>query len=127
MTATQLKADEALRLGLANKVVPAAELLTAAKATATTMASKGPLAIGAVKRLLREGVRAVSRMPPMERGKELIALRIASRVTEAELAERLGIVVSPGEFYGPASLGWLRVAAVATDDALDLVASRAGL
>lgn len=55
MTATQLKADEALRLGLANKVLPATELLTAAKATATTMASKGPLAIGAVKRLLREG------------------------------------------------------------------------
>jgi succinyldiaminopimelate transaminase len=47
--------------------------------------------------------------------------------TARMLAERLGIVVSPGEFYGPASLGWLRVAAVATDDALDLVASRAGL
>ncbi len=55
MSAAQLKADEALRAGLANKVVPAAELLTTAKATANTIASKGPLAVGAVKRLLREG------------------------------------------------------------------------
>jgi enoyl-CoA hydratase len=55
MTATQLKADEALRLGLVNKVVPAAELLAAVKATATTMTQKSPLALGAVKRLLREG------------------------------------------------------------------------
>lgn len=55
MTAAQLKAEEALRVGLANKVVPAADLLETATATAKTMASKGPLAIGAVKRLLREG------------------------------------------------------------------------
>lgn len=55
MSAAQLKADEALRVGLANKVVPQAELLAAATATAETIASKGPLAVAAVKRLLREG------------------------------------------------------------------------
>jgi enoyl-CoA hydratase len=55
MSAAQLKADEALRIGLVNKVVPLAELLAAAKATASTIASKGPLAVAAVKRLLREG------------------------------------------------------------------------
>ncbi len=62
-------------------------------ATAGTVAIVDDLRaqVGLYERLLREGVRAVSRMPPMERGKELIALRIASRVTEAELAERLGI------------------------------------
>lgn len=54
-SAGQVKADEALRIGLVNKVVPQAELLAAAKATATTIASKGPLAVAAVKRLLREG------------------------------------------------------------------------
>ena len=58
MTASQLKADEALRIGLVNKVVPAAELLATAMKTAETIASKGPLAIGAVKRLLREGENA---------------------------------------------------------------------
>lgn len=42
------------------------------------------------------------------------------------LAQRLGIVVSPGEFYGPASAGWFRVAAVAPDDRLDVVEARIG-
>jgi aspartate/methionine/tyrosine aminotransferase len=41
------------------------------------------------------------------------------------LAETLGIVVSPGEFYGPGGAGHVRIAAVATDDRLDLVAERA--
>jgi succinyldiaminopimelate transaminase len=44
--------------------------------------------------------------------------------TAQMLATRLGIVVSPGEFYGPAATGWFRVAAVATDDRLDVVESR---
>ena len=55
MSAGQVKADEALRIGLANKVVPAAELLATATKTAQSIASKGPLAVGAIKRLLREG------------------------------------------------------------------------
>ncbi len=58
MSAAQVKADEALRIGLANKVLPLADLMTTAKKTAETMAAKGPLAIGAVKRLLREGENA---------------------------------------------------------------------
>lgn len=55
LSASQVKADEALRIGLANKVVALAELVGAAKKTALTMAQKGPLATAAVKRLLREG------------------------------------------------------------------------
>lgn len=58
MSAAQVKADEALRIGLVNKVVPAAELMAAAMKTAETIASKGPLAVAAVKRLLREGENA---------------------------------------------------------------------
>lgn len=42
------------------------------------------------------------------------------------LAERLGIVVSPGEFYGPAAASWFRVAAVVSDERLDEVAARLG-
>lgn len=43
------------------------------------------------------------------------------------LAERAGIVGSPGEFYGPFSTGYLRLAAVAPDERIELAASRVGL
>jgi aspartate/methionine/tyrosine aminotransferase len=44
-----------------------------------------------------------------------------------DLAGRAGIVVSPGEFYGPDSGGYFRVAAVQPDDRIELVAERIGL
>jgi aspartate/methionine/tyrosine aminotransferase len=44
----------------------------------------------------------------------------------AHLAAVAGMIVSPGEFYGPAGSGHIRVAAVAPMDRLDLVASRLG-
>jgi succinyldiaminopimelate transaminase len=43
-----------------------------------------------------------------------------------ELAVRAGIVVSPGEFYGPAGAGHFRVAAVQPDDRIELAAARVG-
>ena len=43
------------------------------------------------------------------------------------LAAGAGIVASPGEFYGPTSTGFLRLAAVAPDDRIELAASRVGL
>lgn len=43
------------------------------------------------------------------------------------LAERAGIIASPGEFYGSVSSGYLRVAAVALDDRIELAAGRVGL
>ncbi len=46
LTADQLKADEALRLGLVNHVVPQAELLTFSKALLSKIISKAPLAVG---------------------------------------------------------------------------------
>ena len=48
-------------------------------------------------------------------------------VAARDLAERVGMVVSPGEFYGPASTGFFRVAAVQPDDRIELVAARAGM
>jgi succinyldiaminopimelate transaminase len=42
----------------------------------------------------------------------------------SELAERGGLLVSPGEFYGPAGAGHVRMAMVAPVDRLELVASR---
>ncbi|HSY14796.1 MAG TPA: succinyldiaminopimelate transaminase [Jatrophihabitantaceae bacterium] len=44
-----------------------------------------------------------------------------------ELAERAGIVVSPGDFYGAVSAGFFRVAAVAPDDRIELIAARVGV
>lgn len=43
--------------------------------------------------------------------------------TRTLLAEA-GILVSPGEFYGPSAAGYVRVAAVLADDMLDVVESR---
>ena len=40
------------------------------------------------------------------------------------LAEQVGMVVSPGEFYGDAASGFVRIAAVQPDSALDLIDAR---
>ncbi len=44
-----------------------------------------------------------------------------------DLATRIGVVVSPGEFYGERSAGFLRVAAVQPDERIELAATRAGI
>jgi len=44
----------------------------------------------------------------------------------ARLADEAGLIVSPGEFYGAAGAGFVRVAAVAPMERLDLVAARVG-
>jgi len=43
------------------------------------------------------------------------------------LAKEAGVLVSPGEFYGPDGAGHIRVAAVQPDHMIDLAASRLGL
>ena len=45
----------------------------------------------------------------------------------ADLAERAGVVVSPGDFYGHESDRFFRVAAVQPDDRIELAAQRIGL
>lgn len=55
MTGRMIRADEALRIGLVNRVVPQDELLDTAKATALEIAGKGPLAVAAAKRLILDG------------------------------------------------------------------------
>ncbi len=45
----------------------------------------------------------------------------------AQLADELGVLVSPGEFYGTAAAGHVRLALVCSDEQLELVARRAGL
>jgi aspartate/methionine/tyrosine aminotransferase len=40
------------------------------------------------------------------------------------LAAEAGMLVSPGDFYGPAGAGYVRIAVVQPDDRLELVAQR---
>lgn len=54
-TGDMLTADEALRIGLVNAVVPAAELMDKVRAVAAKIASKGRLAMGQAKRVLTLG------------------------------------------------------------------------
>ncbi len=55
-TGNIIDAQEALRIGLANKVVPADQLLAEAKKTALTIAQRGPVAIQYAKRVIGEGL-----------------------------------------------------------------------
>ena len=54
-TGDVIGAEEALRLGLVNAVMPRAELLTKVTEVAKKIASKGPLAISAAKRVMHKG------------------------------------------------------------------------
>jgi enoyl-CoA hydratase len=55
LTGDLIGAEEALRIGLVNKVVPAAELMTEVRKVADKIASKGPLAIAHARRAVRKG------------------------------------------------------------------------
>jgi enoyl-CoA hydratase len=55
LTGRMIDAQEALRIGLVNEVVPAGELLGRARAVAEMISSKGPLAIAAAKRVMVRG------------------------------------------------------------------------
>ena len=54
-TARNIKADEALRIGLVNAVYPADELYAAAEKLASTIAANAPIAVRAAKRAINEG------------------------------------------------------------------------
>jgi enoyl-CoA hydratase len=56
LTGERIRADEALRIGLVNKVVPQEELLDAAIAMGKTIAEKGPIAVALAKRAVYEGL-----------------------------------------------------------------------
>jgi enoyl-CoA hydratase len=54
-TGAVIGADEALRIGLVNRVVPAAELMNVTRATAAVIAEMGPLAVAEAKKVLKDG------------------------------------------------------------------------
>ena len=55
-TARNIKADEALRIGLVNAVYPVADLLAAAEKMAATIAANAPIAVRACKKAINEGL-----------------------------------------------------------------------
>jgi enoyl-CoA hydratase len=56
LTGRQVKADEALRIGLVNKVVPAAELMNEVRALAGELASKAPVALQYIIEAVNRGL-----------------------------------------------------------------------
>ncbi|MCC6782245.1 MAG: enoyl-CoA hydratase/isomerase family protein [Planctomycetes bacterium] len=56
MTGDPIPAEEALRIGLVNGVFPQAELLTATKAVAQKILSRGRTAVGLAKQAVRRGI-----------------------------------------------------------------------
>lgn len=65
LTAANIDADEAVRIGLVNEVVPADELMERALATAELIAANSPMAVQAVKQFVSSGIaeRAQEREP----------------------------------------------------------------
>ena len=57
-TAEVIKAEEALRIGLVNKVVPAESLMEEAVTMAKTIASKAPIAVKYAKEAINRGLEA---------------------------------------------------------------------
>ncbi|MBQ1632185.1 MAG: enoyl-CoA hydratase/isomerase family protein [Clostridia bacterium] len=55
-SARNIKADEALRIGLCNAVYPAGELMTQAEKLAETIAKNAPIAVRACKKAINEGL-----------------------------------------------------------------------
>lgn len=97
MTGDIVNAEEALRIGLVNAVVPHAELLPRVRETAKKIASKGPLAIAAVKRVVARGADV-----PLQTANELEATAFAALFGTHDQREGMRAFVEkrPAKFEG---------------------------
>ena len=84
VTGAQIKADEALRIGLVNKVVPQVELLDTAKAMVAQIAKNGPLAVAAARRVAHEGLEV-----DIDRGLAMEALHFSTLYSTRDTHEGL--------------------------------------
>jgi enoyl-CoA hydratase len=81
-TGSMVGADEALRIGLVNRVVPQAELLKVAQETAQTIASRAPIAIAKIKDCVQNGAQITE-----ERASELEARHFGELFATADQKE----------------------------------------
>ena len=97
LSGEMLDAAAALRVGLVEKVVPAAEVLPEAKRIAAVIASKAPLAVAAAKRAIDAGADL-----PVDAGLEIEALHFGSLVNTRDFAEGTKAFLDkrPPEFHG---------------------------
>ena len=84
MTARNIKADEAERIGLVNKVLPQAELLEAAVAMAEAILKNGPLAVEAALECVMRGMQM-----PLDQGLRLEAGRFGILAASEDMHEGL--------------------------------------
>lgn len=82
LSGEMIDANDALRFGLVQKVVPLAELLEEAKRIGGVIAAKAPLAIEAAKRAIVAGA-----VVPLAEGIEIEALHFGAMTTTADFAE----------------------------------------
>lgn len=82
LTGEIIDANEALRIGLVTRVVPAAELMDEAKRIAALIAAKAPLAIAACKRAINNGAHL-----SIDDGLELEALEFGMLVDTEDIKE----------------------------------------
>ncbi len=85
LTGEMIGANEALRIGLVEKVVPLPELMTEAKRVATLIAQKAPLAIAACKRAVNGGAHL-----SIDDALELEALEFGTLVDTEDFREGTG-------------------------------------
>lgn len=85
LTGEMIDAQEALRIGLVQKVVPLAELMNEAKRIASVIASKAPLAIAACKRAINNGAHL-----SIDDALELEALEFGTLVDTEDIKEGTG-------------------------------------
>jgi enoyl-CoA hydratase len=97
LTGDLIGADEALRIGLVNKVVPSAELLAEARKCAEKIAQKGPLAIAASRTAVRQS-EELSLAAGNRLERELFALLFAS--ADQKEGMRAFLAKRPARFEG---------------------------
>jgi enoyl-CoA hydratase len=85
LTGEIIDAAEALRIGLVQRVFPAADLMTEARRIATLIASKAPLAIAACKRTINNGAHL-----SIDDALELEALEFGTLVDTEDIREGTG-------------------------------------
>jgi enoyl-CoA hydratase len=85
LTGDRIRADEAERIGLINKVVPAEELMNVAETMARTIATRGPLAV----RAAIEAVMSGSEMP-FDEGQTLEATLFGLLASTEDMKEGMG-------------------------------------